>query len=127
MKLDFRTIKAKVDGDKALPDLEHVFHPLEESRDIAIRCRYMTAGASMRYLTTGSDGRSRFDVEGIFRDHVIGISGLTAEFEDGREVKVDTAEMLLRLPASSMVNRIVITTANHLLDANALTETEEKN
>lgn len=127
MKLVFKNLASRTDKDKAVPVLDHLFTPLESAPEIKVKCRYLKTGESLKFMTTGAEGRASLDFRALFLSQVTGIEGLEAEYHDGKTVKVDTAEIFLEQPASAELQAILTNTCTHLLNADSLTEDEVKN
>lgn len=126
MNIVIKNLKTKTDAGKTTVEIDHVYLPLPEEKDLKIHCQYLRPGEMMYYFTYGKNGKTATDFQQIFREKVTKIEGLTIE-ADGKEMKIETAEDLLSLPNIPVLSTIVINTAGHLLSNEGLTGDEEKN
>lgn len=127
MKLVFKDMASKTDKDKAIPIFEHIFTPLSESPEIKVRCRYLKAGESMKFMSASPEGKAAIDFRALFSSQVVGIEGIEVEYGDGGKAHISTAEDFLNLPATDEIQRILTSVCTHLLNADVLTEEEIKN
>ena len=119
---DFSAIE--FNESKAEPQLEHIYYPFDDDRDIYVECSYMTNADTHKYIKF-FDGETSINYEAIIKDKVKSISGITAVFKD-KEVDV-TKNMLLSLPMNGTISALISKIVSHLMDSNALSEDEEKN
>ena len=127
MKLVFAELGSKTDKDKAIPVFEHIFTQLQEMPEIKVRCRYLKAGESLRFMSTSAEGRATIDFRELFSSQVIGIEGIEVEYGDGGTARITTADDFLNLPATDSLQKVLTAVCTHLLNADALTEEEIKN
>ena len=126
MNIKIKGIKARVDKDKAVVELEHSFYPLKDDDSVEVICEYFKTGERDSLAKLDGDGEMRFDFAGIFRKKVRKINGLSVDAGYGPEV-IDTPDKLLAYPGIPALDAIVRSTAMHLLVLDGISEEEEKN
>ena len=126
MNIKIKGIKARVDKDKAVVELEHSFHPLKDDDSVEVICEYFKTGERDSLAKMDGDGEMRFDFASIFRKKVRKINGLSVDAGYGPEV-IDTPDKLLAFPGIPALDAIVRSTAMHLLVLDGISEEEEKN
>ena len=126
MNIKIKGIKARVDKDKAVVELEHSFHPLKDDESEEVICEYFKTGERDSLAKMDGDGEMRFDFASIFRKKVRKINGLSVDAGYGPEV-IDTPDKLLAYPGIPALDAIVRSTAMHLLVLDGISEEEEKN
>ena len=110
------------DKGKAVPELEHVFYPVEEDKDIKVVCTYLTSGEMTKYM----DRKGNQNMEAIVIDHVKKIEGINITDEKtGKEVEV-TPQLLLALPGT-FVSSLMASIYAHIVAGADLTGEEVKN
>ena len=126
MNIKIKGIKARVDKDKAVVELEHSFHPLKNDDSVEVVCEYFKPGEKDSLVNIDEDGEMRFDLAGIFRKKAKKINGLSVDAGYGPEA-IDTPDKLLAYPGIPALDAIVRSTAMHLLVLDGISEEEEKN
>ena len=126
MNIKIKGIKARVDKDKAVVELEHSFHPLKNDDSVEVICEYFKTGERDSLAKLDGDGEMRFDFAGIFRKKVRKINGLSIDAGYGPEV-IDTPDKLLAYPGIPALEAAGRSTATHLLVLDGISEEEEKN
>lgn len=126
MNIKIKGIKARVDKDKAVVELEHSFHPLKNDDSVEVICEYFKPGEKDSLVKIDEDGEMRFDLAGIFRRKAKRINGLSVDAGYGPEA-IDTPDKLLAYPGIPALDAIVRSTAMHLLVLDGISEEEEKN
>lgn len=126
MNIKIKGIKARVDKDKAVVELEHSFHPLKNDDSVEVVCEYFKPGEKDSLVKIDEDGEMRFDLAGIFRKKAKKINGLSVDAGYGPEA-IDTPDKLLAYPGIPALDAIVRSTAMHLLVLDGISEEEEKN
>jgi len=97
---------------------------LPEEERIVIDCEFLKVGERTAFLSVSpEDNEVSMDIyRKMFLKKVKGIRNLVI---NGKPVT--TAEELLKYPSTSELDAILIFTGNHILNADVLTEDEEKN
>lgn len=106
-----------------VPDVKFNMDLPEEER-IVIDCEYLRVGERTAFLSVSAeDNEVSMDIyRKMFAKKVKGIRNLVIN-----KKPVTTAEEFLRYPSATELDAILIFTGNHILNADALTEDEEKN
>lgn len=126
MNIVLKNLKTKVDAGKTKIELEHIFQPMADAKELKVHCSYFRPGELTAYFTYDSDGKASADFQRIFRDKVSKIEGLSIE-TDKETIKIESAEDLLELPNLPVLSEIVMKTASHLISSDGLSEDEIKN
>ncbi len=97
---------------------------LPEEEQIIIDCEYLKVGERTAFLSVSADDNEvSMDIyRKMFVKKVRGIRNLVIN-----GTPVTTAEEFLKYPATPELDAILIFTGNHILNADKLTEDEEKN
>lgn len=127
MKLNIKNIDtSKLDlGLRHEYVLEAAFNmEAPEAERIVIDCEYLKVGERTAFLSVSAeDNEVSMDIyRKMFLKKVRGIRNLAIN-----DKPVTTAEELLKYPSTPELDAILIFTGNHILNADKLTEDEEKN
>ena len=97
---------------------------LPEEERIVIDCEYLRVGERTAFLSVSAeDNEVSMDIyRKMFAKKVKGIRNLTIS-----KKPVTTAEEFLKYPSTPELDAILLFTGNHILNADELTEDEEKN
>lgn len=110
------------DKGKAIPELEHVYYPIEEDSDIKVVCTYLTSGEMTKYI----DRKGNQNMEAIIIDHVKSIEGINITDEKtGKNIEV-TPQLLLALPGT-FLSSLIANIYAHIVAGADLKESEIKN
>ena len=116
-----------IDYKKTGVNLKHTYvidteENLTDSNPIEVTCSYLKVGEKMEYFNTGKDGKGTLDTRRIIKDKVHEFRNMTVGGEP-----VTLPEQFLALPDDPRFFGLMMNIINHILNADTLTEDEEKN
>lgn len=128
MRVVLKGINIKTDENKLNINLTHEFNV--PNTDIVVVCKYLRTGERDRFAELTKGGNLITASRTIFAEQVKEIKGLVIENEfnnDIQEIVIKKPEDFLALPRCDEFDLILNTTLLHLLNADVLSEEEEKN
>ena len=128
MRVVLKGINIKTDENKLNINLTHEFNV--PNTDIVVVCKYLRTGERDRFAELTKGGNLITASRTIFAEQVKEIKGLVIENEfnnDIQEIVIKKPEDFLALPRCDEFDLILNSTLLHLLNADVLSEEEEKN
>lgn len=128
MRVVLKGINIKTDENKLNINLTHEFNV--PNTDIIVVCKYLRTGERDRFAELTKGGNLITASRTIFAEQVKEIKGLVIENEfnnDIQEIVIKKPEDFLALPRCDEFDLILNSTLLHLLNADVLSEEEEKN